>query len=339
MKMQCETMDLLGLSFSACAAARSGLLGCLADQKPHRPEELAGLLELDPRATTRVLDVLVALGLAWRQDEAYGGTRELAELIRLLPAGLEANLALWGHTESYLRSGEPLVAMDSSLETQAAAYRSAVGDLGRLFGSAARILARSLPVAPTRILDVGCGSGIWSLTVAERFPQARVVGNDLPSVLDVFEAQAAAMGMRERCERLEQDMHQARFEDSSFDLAIIANVLRLEPADRAARLLQRVAASLRPGGALLVVDALAEGSPKAELARSLYTLHLALRTRNGVVHPSEQVRAWMQSAGLGQVSRLDFGNHPGALGALLGVRGQPALPGPPEVLGARPGMG
>lgn len=110
------------------------------------------------------------------------------------------------------------------------------------------------------------------------------------------------------------------FDEASFDLAILANVLRLEPAGRARDLVRRVAVAVRPGGALLVVDALAGGSPAADLARSLYALHLSLRTRQSEVHAPEAVRDWMESAGLGGVRRLDFGRHPGALGALFGVR-------------------
>ena len=38
---------------------------------------------------------------------------------------------------------------------------------------------------PLRILDIGCGSGIWCLQMAERDPQATVVGMDLSAVQPV----------------------------------------------------------------------------------------------------------------------------------------------------------
>lgn len=61
------------------------------------------------------------------------------------------------------------------LETQHRAITSLIGD--KTFHA---------PVAsPSRILDIGCGSGIATLELAKRFPSAQVVGVDLAPVIEL----------------------------------------------------------------------------------------------------------------------------------------------------------
>ena len=103
-----------------------------------------------------------------------------------------------------------------------------------------------------------------------------------------------------------------------FDLVIIANVLRLESASQARTLIARVADAVAPAGALLIIDAFAAGSEAAELARTVYALHLALRTEAGRVHSPKDISAWMSDAGFGNLKMVDLDPNMAAVGALIG---------------------
>lgn len=129
-------------------------------------------------------------------------------------------------------------------------------------------------------------------------------------------------------------MHSVALPQGRWDLAIIANVLRLEQPAAARSLLERVVAAIRPGGALLVIDALAAGSPDAERARAIYSLHLAMRTRAGRVHTPRDIARWMEEAGCETPTPLAFDEEftdAGALGALVASR----RPQQPRPAGAR----
>ena len=92
---------------------------------------------------------------------------------------------------------------------------------------------------------------------------------------------------------------------------------RLHWCTTAAGVDRRVAPAIAPGGALLVIDALDDGSPDGVLNLSLYALHLGLRTRTGSVHSADTIARWLARVGLSRVRSIAFPDGPGALGALL----------------------
>jgi SAM-dependent methyltransferase len=309
--------DRIGIAAAIAAALRTGLLSELS-KGPVGDDELAQRLGLDPRATTLLLDVLETVALARREDGRVGAGPALHSAGQL-PGGHALVLGMWAHMEDFLRTGRPFARMDGSAAEREQAYRDVARGLATLFEDAARGLAARLALRPRAILDVGCGSGVWSLAFAERHPDVRATGLDLPSVLESFTARAGALGLADRVAIIPADMHEAAIPAGAFDLAIIANVLRLEPPERAARLVQRVAAGVAPGGALLVVDTLAAGTPERDRARAVYALHLGLRTRTGQVHPAATITSWLVDAGLARVDAIDIANGAGGLGGLGGL--------------------
>ena len=68
----------------------------------------------------------------------------------------------------------------------------------------AEAVAARLDGEPRHILDVGTGTGLWSLAMARRLRHAKVVAVDFPQVLaNHFFKRAEQLDCRERVEALE----------------------------------------------------------------------------------------------------------------------------------------
>jgi SAM-dependent methyltransferase len=323
-----NVMDLLGTSAIVAAALDTGLLRALIEDPPGSVAALASKLALDPRALALVLDVLVANGLAVRQGDVFTAPPDVVDAVTRGPGGSALLYGLWLHTGRFVRTGEPFTRMDAAPEQREVAYRDVVAGLGRMFQPVARRVATEVVrhvKSAARILDVGCGSGIWSLAVAEQVPGAHVTGLDFPAVLTAFEEKASELGLGARVSKIPGDMHTAEIPARSFDLAVLANVLRLEQPASAAALVRKVVAGLDAGGALLVVDALGGGTRDKEIGRTVYAFHLGMRTSGGRVHPPDEVHGWIRDAGLSLIEAIDVEAPAAGHAALIARRERRAM--------------
>jgi len=101
------------------------------------------------------------------------------------------------------------------------------------------------------VLDVGCGYGGKDISYAERYGVRSITGFDLPGFWDpeAAGAFAAERGVGELCRFTSGYAEEMPFEDASFDVVLIEDVL--EHVRRPDRVLAESARALRAGGTLL----------------------------------------------------------------------------------------
>jgi len=105
----------------------------------------------------------------------------------------------------------------------------------------------------TKILDVGCGAGGLAKTLAAEGAQVTGIDPNPKAVLDARNLVPAASFEQASAEALP-------FEDGAFDAVLIVNALHHVPLGAMDRSLAEAARVIRPGGLLIVMEPLAEGS-------------------------------------------------------------------------------
>jgi ubiquinone/menaquinone biosynthesis C-methylase UbiE len=149
---------------------------------------------------------------------------------------------------------------------------------------------------PIRVLDIGCGTGLFAARLREALPGARVTGVDLVSGM-LARGRERWRKLAETAAPVQGDSERLPFDSAAFDVVTCANSFHHYPhQDRAVAEMRRV---LRPGGRLILVD----GYRDAPYGWLIYDVCVALREGN-VHHCSRaRVRALMEAAGLGAVEQ------------------------------------
>ncbi len=185
--------------------------------------------------------------------------------------------------------------MASAMEEEAAARRLTLALAGRA-RNVAPLLAERVPLEGANVLlDVGGGTGLYSIACLQRRPRLRAVVWDRPEVLKVAAELAAAHGVADRLECRPGDM----FADAvpQADVVLLSNVLHDWDVPQCRALLGRCAGALPPGGRLLVHDAFLNDALDGPLPVALYSAALFCLTE-GRAYSAAEYRAWLAEAGL-----------------------------------------
>lgn len=246
------------------SAARHGVLQTLAV----RPCDLDTLArKLDVRADSELLrgwlDIGVRLGdLGW-DDSCYRLRSRAAKALSRadrdpVAAALEEvvrfHVPLLLDAPSMLRNGQRLSLSDQDGTVIARSTRILQPFVEEAVGLA---LDRQ---APVRLLEVGCGSGVYVRHAAALNPRLTALAIDLqPDVAATAAANMAGWGLADRVEVRQADLRTLDVEPQ-FDLVTLHNAIYYFPPAERTKVLERARSLLAPGGTLLLTTSCRGGS-------------------------------------------------------------------------------
>lgn len=308
------------------AAFDLGVYPHLCDE-PVRSADLATVLSLDVTASRILLDGLHACGIVdrWLPDDgiaryrlqdrfaplllgtgsyhlvgklrydrtvAWPAWRRLADTIRHGPPGSEEPVTQNRNSEqefASLVSGISFWA-PHAVETVRAGLADDLGwDLSR----------------PASVLDVGCGTGIYSHLLLRKQPGWTATGLDTPKVADIANEQAQRFGVADRFECRHADFLEDDWGPQR-DVVLFVNVFHLFPPSTARSLVARAARAVRPGGCVCIIDHIvadtrgAFDEPQDRFA-ALFAVSM-LSTGGGDAHRASDYEHWLNSEGLRPVA-------------------------------------
>jgi len=304
----------LGLQFQQSkvllSAVELGLFSELANG-PLTAAELADRVGLHPRGVLDFLDTLVALGLLDRSDSLYTNTFEAATFLdqarpTYLGGILEmANTRLypfWGHLTEALTSGRPQNETRDNNDFFAALYQ----DTDRLreflaaMDSSANFIGAELAqvfdwASYLSFIDIGGARGGVSARIARSHPHLRAACLDLPAVQPIFDDHMSTLGMTGKV-----DFHPVDFLADPLpatDVFILGHVLHDWDSSQNQTLIQKAFDALRPGGAILIYDAMIDDERRQNLFGLVMSLNMLVETTGGSEYTAADCKAWLRSAG------------------------------------------
>jgi SAM-dependent methyltransferase len=291
------------------AAVRLHLFTALAE-KPLNARELADRVHIDAQALERLLQGLQMLQLVSRQGDVYQLT-PLAD--HFLVEGKTSYLGgdtlamldyipAWFQLDQTLQTGVPYRDLGDA-STAENFYAPRVRDLFPIVYPIAHRTACELKLpyakdAALQILDIGAGSAPWSVAFAQCYPSAHVTALDLPAVVEQGQQQTRELGLQDRYTWIAESMDTYAFPPLSYDLILVAHVLRFIGEGRARKILSELVTSLRPHGTLIVADVfLAEDRQGPGPAITL-DLSMLVNTQQGQIRTWGEVAYWLGTCGL-----------------------------------------
>lgn len=283
------------------AASELGLFEALADS-PTTIDGVAARTGLTRRAARISADAMVALGLLEREGDTYRNSA-VADffLARHSPADLRPLLKFWDKI-SYpglcelakaLASGPPKEIFELNDELQEV-FSAGVD---AMLAGPATALAKTFDFSCyQRLLDVGGGTGSWSIAVARVYPHIKATVLELPTVADAARKRIAEAGFAPRIGVAVGDAMTGEL-PPGYDVFLLANLVHYWSPGENRELLQRVRRAAKAGSHLLLADFWTDPTHTQPLQAALMAGEFAAHLRSGDVYSVVEVRGWLDESG------------------------------------------
>jgi (2Fe-2S) ferredoxin/predicted O-methyltransferase YrrM len=287
--------------------------------------QVAARLLTHPRATETLLNALASLRLLVKREEVFHNSPAAA---RYFAAGSPDNArpALlhtahlwhrWSTLTDCVRAGTAVAHAEIAGRGQdwteafiAAMHRGA--------SERAPLVVRAVGVANVRrMLDVGGGSGAYSIAFAQANSALQAEILDLAAVEPIALRHIREAGLQDRVKVRAGDLRSDPLPGGGYDLVFISAICHMLSPGENLDLLRRSREALGPGGRVVIQDFILEADKTAPRFAALFALNMLVGTREGASYSEPEYAAWLAEAGFREIRRVRL---PGITGLMIGSR-------------------
>jgi ubiquinone/menaquinone biosynthesis C-methylase UbiE len=280
-------------------------------------EEVAEETGASARALGILMNALVGLGLLKKDRQGkYSLTPESAAFLLSKKPGTHAGffgtiapqlISRWLRLSDIVREGRPAVAVNQ--ETEGTEFFSQlVENIIPMSYPPAQKLGDHLKLAKAkneiRVLDLGAGSGIWGIALAQKSALVRVTAVDWAGMIPTTKRITQKFGVGDRFNYVEGDMLEANF-GSGYDIATLGHILHSEGEDRSRQLLRKIFRALKSAGTIAIAEWLVNDDRTKPLPSLMFAVQMLVNTEKGDAFSFNEIKNWLEEAGFKKVRKLE----------------------------------
>ncbi|MDC0357253.1 acetylserotonin O-methyltransferase [Oligoflexia bacterium] len=305
--------ELLELAWSfqhSCilsAAAELDLFTAL-EGTPLTASALAATLNCDLRATTILLDALVALEVLDKDAETYQLPSKLSALLsessaeNVLP--MIRHLACcerrWVELARVVKSGVAAQRVPS-IRGEEKDKESFIGAMHVINEKAAPSLIAELGALQfEHLLDIGGASGTWTLALLDAHPNMQATIFDLPDVIPMSKKRISETGLKERVSFVAGDFYEDELPTGT-DLAWLSAIAHQNSREQNHGLYAKIYRALNHGGTLLIRDVVMDTTHTKPPRGAFFAINMLVATEGGGTFTFEEYRKDLEACGFSDI--------------------------------------
>jgi predicted O-methyltransferase YrrM len=304
------------LAGAAKSAVRLGICDKLSGGK-QTAAWMAKALGANPLHTEELMNSCVAAGLLEKIGNEYQNTRESAKYL------VKASPAYYGDAFTYLASlGDLFHKIDEAMlsgkemshetkfeteEDEAAYWTHYMLAMDQWGGRMQEgILLNSVDLTgKKKLIDIGCGSGVYTIAMCKEYPNLKGVLFDQEKALPLALSRVDALGMSDQISSLAGNYHEDPF-GSGYDVVLYSGALIQESPEGQIRLLKKTFDAMEPGGVVIIQDILrigryTETTPKIALESLVAAVFFG---GTGGVVSGDETEGFLKEAGFREVKQI-----------------------------------
>ncbi len=309
----------LAQNFMECrilhTAAELNIFTILAE-KPLSANEVADKIGGDARATAFLLDAVAAIGLLTKHDQTYRCESSISQLLSadspdsILPMVLHMSdlWNRWSHLPEIVKGGSA-VREEFEFSRNGRELRAFIGAMHSIGAPLAKQIATSVDPGTSRnLLDIGGGSGTYTIAFLRAVPEMRATIFDLPEVVEMARERLKNEGLLDRVNLVTGSFYQDEL-PKGHDLVLISAIIHSNSLEDNLDLYKKAFRSLYSGGRILIRDHVMEPDRVHPRDGAIFAINMLVGTSGGGCYTYEEIEAGLKKAGFTRIRLLREGEH------------------------------
>jgi len=284
-------------------AAELDVFSLLLDA-PKTAAQVAEELSSNPRGTEMLLNALAALDLLVKKNNAFGVRPGLERALSgstpetIIPLILHMSQLwnTWGKLTEIVQKGKQETASSAvdRDEKGIKAFIGAMHTIGR--GMAEQVVGMLDLGGKEKLLDIGGGSGVYTIAALHKSPEMRATIFDRPMVIEIAKKKVAEEGLGDRVEFVSGDFYKDDL-PGGHDVALLSAIIHQNSSSQNVDLYRKVFGSLAPGGTIVIRDHVMSKDHTKTSEGALFAINMLVNTPEGGTYSFEEINADLEQAG------------------------------------------
>jgi len=274
--------------------------------------QIANKLQLDEHACERLLNALVSLSFLTKQNQLFFNTQDsFTFLSKKSPeylGGLMHSNHLWNTWSS----------LTQVIKTGTSAHPDEINARGEdwLFSFINAMHDRAKKQAPPQIanidlsgvksvLDVGGGSGAYSMSFVSRKPDIEAIVFDLTNVIPITKKFIEKEGFTNKIQTYTGDYTKDDL-PNGFDLVFLSAIIHSNSLEVNRDLIKKCFGALNKNGRIIIQDWIMNNDRTQPTSGAIFAINMLVGTEAGDCFTEEEVTDMLNASGFKNITRIEF---------------------------------
>ncbi len=288
-------------------------------------EAVAERIDADSRGLGMLLNALTAMELLAKTDDRYQNTQFSQTFLSKTSPRYMGHIILhhqqlmesWAHLDQGVKTGKPVRTRATRSDDN---WREnfLMGMFNMAMQLAPKVVKQIDLSDRSHLLDLGGGPGTYAIHFCKQYPQLKATVYDLPSTRPFAEKTIEQFNLTSRIAFQDIDFIEEGIQ-GTFDAAWLSHILHGESPENCRKIIHNAAASLEPGGIILIHEFILNNTKDGPLFPALFSLNMLLGTGGGQAYSENELHGMLADAGIKNIHRIPL-DTPNDSGIIAGTR-------------------